>query len=121
MANELIIATAILVAAIIIAWVLSWKSRKGPRKREIDCPHCSGKMPHDSRTCPNCSKPIRKCATCGAYILEEGGKCEVCGESTSKGPTKVHRCPKCNAPVAADSRKCPKCGEEYWSPIVSEK
>jgi predicted amidophosphoribosyltransferase len=121
MANEIIIGAAILVGAIVLAWVLSWRSRKGPKKHEIDCPHCARKMPHDSRSCPNCAKPIHKCPTCNAFILEEDGKCEVCGESVSKGPRPVHHCPKCNAPVAATSRKCPGCGEEYWSPIVTEK
>ena len=121
MANELIIGAAILFGAIVIAWVLSWKSRKGPKRHEVDCPHCKRRMPHDSRTCPNCSRPIRKCPTCGAYILDENGKCDVCGEAVDRAPRKVHRCPKCNAPVAGDSRQCPKCGEEYWSPIVNEK
>jgi predicted amidophosphoribosyltransferase len=121
MANEIVIGVAILAGAIVLAWVLSWKSRKGPKRHEVDCPHCKGRMPHDSHTCPNCTKPIRRCLTCGAFILDEGGKCEVCGEGATKSPQKVHRCPKCDGPVPAASRKCPGCGEEYWSPIVFDK
>ena len=121
MANEIIIGAAILVGTIILAWVLSRRSHKGPKRHEIDCPHCKEKMPHDSHSCPNCSKPIRKCPTCNAFILEEDGKCEVCGEGFNRGPRRIHHCPKCNAPVGSTSRKCQKCGEEYWSPIVTEK
>jgi RNA polymerase subunit RPABC4/transcription elongation factor Spt4 len=121
MAYEIFIGAAILVGAIILAWVLSWKSRKGAGKHNIECPHCEGKMPHDAHTCPNCSKPIRRCPTCGAFILDQDRGCEVCGESMRKAPGKEHRCPKCSSTVPASSRKCPKCGEEYWSPIVLEK
>ncbi len=121
MAYEVEIGAAILAVALVIAWVLARKSQKGLRRREINCPHCDRKMPHDAQICPNCSRPIRKCGTCNAYILEEDGACEVCGEKVSKGPQKVHRCPKCNAQVNGDSKKCPNCAEEFWSPIVSEK
>ena len=71
MAYEIFIGAAILVGAIVLAWVLSWKSRKGAGKHNIECPHCGGKMPHDAHTCPNCSKPIRRCPTCGAFILDQ--------------------------------------------------
>ncbi|MBM4249857.1 MAG: hypothetical protein FJ149_10600 [Euryarchaeota archaeon] len=121
MGNEVYIGAAILAVAVVIAWVLAWRGQKSPQKRRIGCPHCDRQIPHDARSCPHCDGPIRSCPTCGAMILDESGRCEVCGERTVRGPPKVHRCPRCDTHVDGTSRKCPRCGEEYWSPIVSEK
>ena len=120
MAYEIYIGGAILLAAVVIAWLLARQSHKGARKGDINCPHCERKIPRESAVCPHCSKPLHRCGTCDAYILDENGTCEVCGEAVSRRPPRIYRCPKCGAVVESRARKCPKCKEEFWSPVVSE-
>lgn len=121
MANEIMVGLAILAAAIVTAWFLARRSQKGAKTKDIPCPHCSEKMPRDARACPHCGKEIRVCNTCKAYILEEDGRCEVCGEMVNRPKPLVCQCPKCGERVERRSKKCPKCGEQFWSPIVTQK
>ena len=121
MNTALILGFIVLAAAAAAAWYFARGSHRGTRKKEMPCPHCNYKVPHDSKVCPSCEKEIRKCKTCGTYIHDADGSCEVCGERHSRGNQLKYVCPKCEAPVPGSSKKCPKCGEEYWSPIVASK
>jgi len=114
----LIFGIIVLVAAIVAAWYLARGTYKTGWKKEMACPHCHENIPHESKFCPTCEKEIRKCKTCGSYIVEQDGACEVCG-SRHAGPKAVkYFCPKCEAPVPGNAKKCLKCKEQFWSPIV---
>jgi len=121
MAYEVVVGLVILGVAIVIAWILARRTQKGTHFKEMPCPHCGQKMPRDARSCPHCSKEIRVCGTCKAYILDSDGTCEVCGESARKRPQEASLCPRCGARVDRMARSCPSCGERFWSPIVDKK
>jgi len=121
MAIEIIVGLAILIVAIVIAWLLSIRTRKGSDEGKTPCPHCGQRIRRGLAVCPQCSREIRLCNTCKTVILNKEGRCEVCGESVAARATPVHRCPKCGQMVQANSKKCQACGEQYWSPVIAEQ